>query len=175
MAYWVAARLESNHERYALYCLGKLGYVTYFPRLRERYRRRRGKPKPNGSKPVVKRSPGPPLFPGYAFVLIELQWHTAYWCPAVVDLIMSGELPVRVPDAVIAEIRSREGPDGLISLPKPPRPRVGARVRITRGSFEGALAVYAGMKSQQRIELLLSMLGSQRRVTLSSQGEIEVL
>ena len=32
----------------------------------------------------------PPLFPGYAFVSIELQWHDARWCPGVATLIKDG-------------------------------------------------------------------------------------
>jgi hypothetical protein len=57
------------------------------------------------------------LFPGYAFVLIELQWHAARWDPGTCGLIMDGAQPARVPDAVIGEIRSRER-GGLVELPK---------------------------------------------------------
>ena len=46
-----------------------------------------------------------PLFVGYTFVLIQLQWHAARWAPGTLGLIMDGERPARVPDAVIAEIR----------------------------------------------------------------------
>jgi hypothetical protein len=42
----------------------------------------------------------PLLFPGYAFVLIVLQWHAARFAPGVIGLIMDGERPARVPDSV---------------------------------------------------------------------------
>jgi transcriptional antiterminator RfaH len=100
--YWCAARLQPRHENYATYCLTVLGYTLYLPRLRER-RVARGR----------KVETRPPLFPGYLFVFVELQWSQARWCPGVLTLIMDGDGPARVPDSVIAEIRGRER-DGLI-------------------------------------------------------------
>jgi len=70
MAYWCAARLLAQREHLALRFLALNGYTTYFPQLRERRVSR-------GRKIEVR----PPLFPGYCFVAIELQWHTARWCP----------------------------------------------------------------------------------------------
>ena len=61
----------------------------------------------------------PLLFPGYCFVFIELQWHAARWSSGTLGLIMAGDAPARVSDAVIAELRGRER-DGLIELPKAP-------------------------------------------------------
>ena|SRR5262245_2375953 len=97
MAYWACARLQVNREALALHCLGLAGYETYFPRLRDRRIR-------HGRKIEVR----PALFPGYCFIAVELQWHAARWTAGVINLIMDGVGPARVPDAVIAEIRSRE-------------------------------------------------------------------
>ena len=47
----------------------------------------------------------PALFPGYIFVLIELQWHAIRRTPYVVRLIMNGDQPARVPDRIIEELR----------------------------------------------------------------------
>ena len=82
---------------------------------------------------------------------------------------MDGAVPARVPDAVIDEIRSREC-RGLIELPKPPLARPGDAVRILRGPFEGKLVIYAGMKPRQRVEVLLSLLGSSQRVMLAADA-----
>ena len=38
-----------------------------------------------------------PLFPGYLFLAIELQWHAARTAPGVARLVMDGERPARVP------------------------------------------------------------------------------
>ena len=77
------------------------------------------------------------LFPGYAFVLIQLQWHAARWAPGTLGLIMDGVGSAHVPDGVIAEIRRREV-DGLIELAPPSPLRRGARVRILRGPSPGS-------------------------------------
>jgi len=146
--YWCAARLQPNREALALHCLALRGYATYLPRPRE-HRVVRGR-----------------------FVVIELQWHTAGWAPGTNGLVMSGNLPVRVPDAVIADLRAREV-DGYVQLPKPRELRRGDRVCVTHGLLAGQLGIYAGMKPHQRVEVLLQLLGSMQRVTLP-RGAIEL-
>jgi transcriptional antiterminator RfaH len=121
MAYWAACRLQPRRTALALHVLGLRGFETYCPRLRERRARHRR------LHEVIK-----PLFVGYTFVLIQLQWHAARWAPGTLGLIMDGDRPARVPDNVIAELRTRER-DGAVELPRRPRP--GDRVRILRGPF----------------------------------------
>jgi transcriptional antiterminator RfaH len=157
MPFWCCARLQARREALALHCLRLAGYETYLPRLREE-RVRFGR--------KVERQP--PLFPGYAFVLIELQWHAARWAPGTLGLIMDGMKPARVPDAVIAEIRQREV-RGLVELPS--RLRRGDRVRILRGPFRGHLGLYSEMKPRERVEVLLQLLGGAHRVELA-RGDV---
>jgi transcriptional antiterminator RfaH len=156
--YWAAAQLQPQRDALALHFLRQAGFETYAPRLRER--------RTVQGRKVIKT---PLLFPGYAFVWIELQWSQARWAPGVVRLVMDGSAPARVPDAVIAEIRSREN-GGLIELPKPSPARLGDAVRILRGPFEGRLAIYAGMKPRARVEVLLALLGDSRRMTLAADA-----
>ena len=73
-----------------------------------------------------------------------------------------------MPDNVIAELRSRER-GGLIELSKPRGPRIGSRVKVTTGPFAGQLGIFAGMKPHQRVEVLLTLLGGQQRVSLSRE------
>jgi hypothetical protein len=61
---------------------------------------------------------------------------------------MDGERPARVPDAVIAEIRSRERA-GFVELSKPRGLTPGMRVRVISGPLHdqiGLLAVRVRMK-----------------------------
>jgi transcriptional antiterminator RfaH len=148
----------ARREALALRCLGLAGFVTYCPRLRAQRLS-------HGRRIEVR----PLLFPGYCFVVIELQWHAARWAPGMLGLIMAGDGPARVPDAVIAELRSRER-DGLIELPKPPRLKRGDRVRIIAGAFRERLALYDGQTSQERVAVLLQLLGGQHRTVLPASA-----
>ena len=79
----------------------------------------------------------------------------------------------RVPDRIVAEIRSREV-GGLVELPKARALRRGDHVRINRGPFAGRLAIFADMKPHQRVEVLLGVLGGEQRATLAGT-DVQVL
>jgi transcriptional antiterminator RfaH len=158
--YWAAAQLQPSRERLALHMLVQQQFAVYTPRLRQR-RTIRGR---REDREVS-------LFPGYAFVAIELQWHAARWCPGVVRLVMDGLQPARVPDPVIEEIRGREH-NGAIELSG--RLKAGDQVRLLAGPFGGHLAIYAGMSGLERVAVLLQILGGQQRVTLARR-DIEVV
>jgi transcriptional antiterminator RfaH len=146
--------LESQRERLALHCLGLAGYETYFPRLRE-------KRMSHGRRIEVR----PPLFPGYAFFVVELQWHSARWTAGVLGLIMDGVRPAKVADSIIQDIRARER-GGLVELPQRETFCLGDQVRILQGPFAGHLGLYAGMRPHERVLVLLALLGGQQRVEL---------
>jgi len=84
MAYWGCAQLQPNRTAVALHHLALAGYEVYHPRLRQQ---RVGR----GRRVLAT----PPLFPGYCFIQIELQWHTARWAPGVVRLVLDGVQPAR--------------------------------------------------------------------------------
>ena len=146
----------------ATHCLKVNGYEVYLPRLRERRIS-------HGRRIEVR----PPLFPGYAFIAIELRWHRARWTAGVLGLIMGGIQPARVPDSVIAEIRARER-GGLVELPKREKFCTGEAVRVTHGPFSGQLGLYQGQRPRERVLVLLAVLGGQQRVELA-KDDIEAV
>ena len=161
MAFWAAVQIHGSHERLALHCLGLAGFTIWCPRVRERRII-------CGRRAIVT----PALFPGYVFVLIELQWHAIRRTPYVVRLIMNGEQPARVPDSVLEDLRGRER-NGVITLPPPPpRLRPGARVRVTGGPFRGHMGLVAGMSPRERVIVLLALLGARQRVEMAA-GDVE--
>lgn len=155
MAYWACARLESRREAVAQHFLRLAGYQVYIPQIREQRLRR--------SRRIEVITP---LFPAYAFVVIEQQWHSARWSIGVLGLIMDGEAPAKVPDLVIAEIRRREV-RGAVELAPPPGMKPGDRVRVSGGPFAGRLGLYQGMRPHERVDVLLALLGRACRVTLA--------
>jgi transcription antitermination factor NusG len=154
--YWACARLEFGHERLGLDSLTRGGFEPYYPRIREHRRLRTGR------KIVVT----PALFHGYVFIAVQAQWYAARWAPGILGLIMNGIQPAKVPDAAIADLKSRER-GGCVELPQEPRLRLGDLVRVKCGVFVGLSGLVSGMKPRERVELLLAELG---RVTLPASN-----
>jgi transcription antitermination factor NusG len=78
---------------------------------------------------------------------------------------MDGEQPARVPDPVIAEIRSRER-NGLIELPKLRRVP-GMQVRVISGPLREQIGLLGALRPHERVLVLLQLLGGQQRVELA--------
>jgi transcription antitermination factor NusG len=142
------ARSEPQREATAASFLTKAGYGVYVPRLRETRLSR-------GRRVVVT----PVLFPNYLLGRIELQWHAARWTIGVAALLMAGDAPARVSDAVVTELRSRER-DGYVVLPEPPRLTPGDSIRVISGHLAGLAGLYAGMRGPDRVAVLLGALGT---------------
>jgi transcriptional antiterminator RfaH len=160
--HWVCAKIEPQRERLALHFLALNGYQSYCPRLREQIRVR--------GRKIVRT---PPLFRGYAFVLVVSAWWSARWSPGVAGLIMNGEQPAVVSDQIIDEIRSRER-NGLVELVRPRGLRPGTRVRVISGPLSERIGMLALLKPHERVVVLLQMLGGQQRVDLA-QSAIEAI
>ena len=158
MPYWAAAQLQPRRDHFAEHYLRQIGFEVYLPRLRQ--------PRTLHGRKVVA---APPLFPGYAFVFIRMQWHTARWAPGVVRLVMNGVDPAAVPAGVIAALKARET-GGLIELPRPPKFHRGDRVRVLHGPLAGLTGLYDGMRPHERIAVLLTMLGGLQRVELAADA-----
>jgi transcription antitermination factor NusG len=144
------------------------GYTTYFPRIQEQ--------RINcGRKIMVPRG----LFPNYLFIRILMPdditeetknghaigfWTARRTC-GVGNLIMDGDRPARVSDTIIDEIKSRER-GGFIQLSERPEFVLGDRVHIKSGAMTGQFGLFAGMKGADRVFVLLTLLGVQRRTEL---------
>jgi transcription antitermination factor NusG len=79
---------------------------------------------------------------------------------------MDGERPARVPDAVIAEIKSRER-NGFVELPKPRGLAPGTRVRVIGGPLQNQIGLLGALRAHERVLVLLNLLGGQQRVELA--------
>lgn len=156
--YWAVAQTESQREAVAQMHLERQGFTCYLPRIRVERRNARV----NGHEAAMLATV--PLFPSYLFIEVLERWYAINATIGVVHVLADGEHPARVPDAVITELRAREGSDGLIVLPSRPAFVRGDRVRIIRGALHGQLAIFQDMQPKKRVELLLHILGAQRRI-----------
>jgi transcription antitermination factor NusG len=152
--YWTVAVAMSQREDLVRHHLDRAGFETYVPKIKD-----------------GKRSA--PLFPGYLMVRVVVRWYPVRWCPGVLRLLMDGERPARLRDAVVDEIKGREV-RGFVKLPKPPTLQEGQPVRVITGTFAGRTAIYAGMSGAQRERVLLDLLGQSVTVTMPV-GSVEPL
>lgn len=150
---WYAAQLKPNGLALAERNLLRQGFACFAPYITEsrpgRGRRRK------------------PLFPGYIFIGVrELipHWAQIHATRGVTRLIAGNPYaPTAVPDNFISALRARcssegaliRGPDGL---------RVGMQVRVQRGPFTDIVARIEELSADDRVTLLLDMMGQATRV-----------
>lgn len=109
------------------------------------------------------------LFPRYLFVRLDLAadaWRPVLSTSGVAGMVMQGDAPVPVPETVIAAIRAREGEDGKVTLPARPAIAIGTKVTIEGGPFQDSIGLFEGQADDERVMVLLSLLGRNVRVTL---------
>ena len=157
--FWYLVYTKPRQEEVALTNLTRQGYGVYLPRLRQ-WRKRRGK-----RLLIVE-----PLFPRYLF--IHLDSHSDNWIPirstlGVMALVRFGTEHARVPDDLIAHLKSHEGAEGLHEWAEP-KLAVGDRVRVAEGPLAGYEGVLLAKSGRERVILLLDMLGNQVRAQLSA-------
>ena len=150
--YWSVVNTQPMAERRALWHLEWQGFKCYAPREKI-IRIKRGRKVPAARW----------LFPRYVFVWIVDGWHDLFSTIGVSRVLMTGEVPAKLPERWIKEMRAQEH-NGLISLPKH-RFRIGQQVQVTSGLLAGQKGLYQGMSSRQREVVLLESLG---RVELAS-------
>ena len=153
---WYVACTHPNQEKRAEENLRRQGFspwVPTFARLRRHARR-------------VERV-RTPLFPGYLFVEFDPArepWSAIHSTFGVKRLICRRDVPARLPEGFAENLRAHvESPDFVA-----PEDRLdaGDRVRITDGPFVDAVGFISSIDPQQRVSLLLSLLGREISVVV---------
>lgn len=98
------------------------------------------------------------LFPGYLFVHIAGSSSWLRSTMGVLRVLCMGTRPCVVPPTLIESYEALADDTGVVILPGD-RFIAGQRVQITEGPFENHIGVVEGMDAQQRVLVLLSMLG----------------
>lgn len=161
---WYLIVTKPQSEFKAQENLTRQNYETYLP-LVQTSRRRNGK--------IVNRTEA--FFPRYLFISLDKE--TDNWAPirstiGVAGLIRFGGMPAVVPEKMISNLKNNENELGLQSLEKKEL-KLGDKVEIIDGPFEGYKAVYQKMKSTERVSVLLDIVGKNTQVTLSVH-ELEI-
>lgn len=106
------------------------------------------------------------FFPGYLFVqanLREVALSHINNMPGILHIVSFGELPQPIPAGVVDEIRQRVNELNAYGGQMPHGFRLGDRLRIKDGPFQGLEAAFLGpMKPSERVRILLEFLGGPR-------------
>jgi transcriptional antiterminator RfaH len=149
MMTWFVVRTQPRAEEKAVRHLGNQGFAAYLPRYRRRIRHAR-------RNQIVLR----PLFPGYLFVELDparCRWRSINGTIGVHEILTNGDMPLAVPETIIAEIKSREDETGAVKL-APPSFRRGQAVRLIEGQLAELSGLFEEMRDENRIVLLVSLL-----------------
>jgi transcriptional antiterminator RfaH len=158
MTDWFVVHTQPNGEARAFANLIRQGYEVYLPR----YKRRRSHAR---KIEIVER----PLFPRYLFVALDMM--RARWRPilstfGVADLVRQGDMPTRVPDGVVDEIRAGEIAHVFDATDPLANALPGAELRILSGPFADLIGKLQSAADSERVTLLLDLLGGEVRLRL---------
>lgn len=155
---WYVAQTRPREERTALTHLIRQGFTTFLPE----YLRRRS----HARRVETVRAP---LFPGYLFISMDIaltRWRAIASTVGVSRLICTGERPSIVPDGVIESIRSRADDCGLIQIEPIVPFRPGDAVQVVSGAFADQIGLFQCATDEDRVVLLLDILGREIKVKL---------
>ena len=152
MKNWYLIKTKPRQEKIAKQNLENQGYVTFFPITKI------------NNKLVI-------LFPGYLFT--QLNDKTQNWSPinstkGVSHFVKFGLNFAKVPTSVIKFIKTNQHitTEKLINLNKF---KPGDKVQISDGVFKNYMAIFKSYKSDERIILLMNLLGNEQLLSFKKE------
>jgi len=159
---WYAVYTQPHAETKALEHLRRQGYSVYLPRYRTRISHAR-------RRQTVLR----PLFPRYLFAGIDgasMRWRPILSTFGVTDLVRTGDAPTPVRSEIVTAIREREDAGAFDQLGSRHSLRLGELVRVTAGALEDMVGRLVELRDQDRVVVLLELLGRGVRAQLRSEA-----
>jgi transcriptional antiterminator RfaH len=159
-SHWYAVHTHPREEFKALSHLRRQGYDVYLPRHAKVIRHARK------SEKVAR-----PFFPRYLFVKLDLavdSWRAIRSTVGVSDIVCFSERPAPLPAGVIETLRREENAQGLIECAGRSL-KVGDSVVILSGPFAHQLGRCSNVSDDERVAILLDLLGRKVRVVLDAE------
>jgi transcriptional antiterminator RfaH len=156
---WYAVCCKPRQEAVAEENLRRQGFRVYLPRIRIRQRRR------GQWLDAIE-----VLFPRYIFIRVDpLQHSTAAIrsTRGAVGLVRFGGQPAVVPDAVMDALRQREDAASGLHEDKRPLFSAGEAIKLVDGPLAGMEGVFTQKDGDQRVIVLLELLGKANKVAVS--------
>ena len=112
------------------------------------------------------------LFPGYIF--IQLDKDTQNWSPirstkGVLHFVRFGLSYAKIPDNIIEFIKTNQL-NTAEKLKNINKFKPGDKVQITDGVFKNCIAIFKSYKSDERVILLMNILGQQQKLTIKQES-----
>jgi transcriptional antiterminator RfaH len=158
---WYVTQTHPRAEAKAAAHLGRQGFHTYLPRYLKRRRHARRI-----------ETVAAPLFPRYLFVAVDMgaqRWRSIQSTIGVMHLVCNGEEPAAISNRIIDDLKNRESELGFIQLDQRQKFRSGDKLRVIDGVFCDSLGLFEGITDNERVTILLDLLGRKVRVMLDAE------
>ena len=154
---WYLVQVKPNSYKKAELNLIRQGFLVFSPTIKETIKR-------SGRFISIVR----PLFNGYLFVGFDLKnmhWQAINNTYGVARLVILGsDEPKAISEDIISGLQSRCDDKGMLMPPQ--MLGCGNRVRIVNGPFADFVAKIENISSEQRVFLLLDILGNSTKVAV---------
>ncbi|MDB4139575.1 transcription/translation regulatory transformer protein RfaH [Candidatus Thioglobus sp.] len=152
MKHWYLVKTKSKQENIAILNLENQNFHVYCPF-------------------VLIRNKNEVLFPGYIF--IQLDKDTQNWSPirstkGVLHFVRFGLSYAKIPDNIIKFIKANEL-NTVEKLKNINKFNPGDKVQISDGVFKNCIAIFKSYKSDERVILLINILGQQQKLTIKQE------
>jgi transcriptional antiterminator RfaH len=153
MKHWYLVKTKSKQENIAILNLENQNFHVYCPF-------------------VLIRNKNEVLFPGYIF--IQLDKDTQNWSPirstkGVLYFVRFGLSYAKIPDNIIEFIKTNQL-NTAEKLKNINKFKPGDKVQITDGVFKNCIAIFKSYKSDERVILLMNILGQQQKLTIKQES-----
>ncbi len=159
---WYAVHTHARAEFKAHEHLCRQNYQAYLPRYAKVVRHARR------THRVLR-----PMFPSYLFVTLDLTvqgWRSIRSTIGIADIVRFGDHPASLPPGFIESLTSQEDNEGNIHFALSNRLKCGDPVAILSGPFSRLVGVCEKMNEDERIAILLDLLGRKVRVRLDIEA-----
>ena len=155
MRNWYLIKTKPRQENVAIKNLENQKYSTYCPTVTI------------NNKHIV-------LFPGYLFIYLDKKkenWSPIRSTKGVVNFVRFGLNFAQVPDTVIKFLKANQliNKEKLKNLNKF---KSGDKVQITDGIFKNCVAIFKSSKAEDRVILLMNILGQQQAITIKQESVV---
>jgi transcriptional antiterminator RfaH len=154
--HWYAIHTKPRQERIAAEHMARQSYETYLPKIKQS-RRQRGR-----WVETIE-----PLFPRYLFVRtnpLTEDVSPIRSTRGVTGLVRFGHYMAPIPDEVIGAIKDAEDPNECVNVEQQNVFRKGEILKILEGPLEGLEGIFEAETGEQRVLILLEVLGKISKV-----------